>query len=41
MLLIPTGLALMGVAMLATLGRQLRAAVGPPAGRDEVRGDRT
>lgn len=41
MLLIPTGLALMGVAMLATLGRQLRAAVGPSAGRDEVRGDRT
>jgi TRAP-type C4-dicarboxylate transport system permease small subunit len=41
MLLIPTGLALMGVAMLATLGRQLRAAVGPRAGRDEVRGDGT
>lgn len=41
MLLIPTGLALMGVVMLATLARQLRAAVGPPAGRDEVRGDRT
>ena len=40
MLLIPTGLALMGVAMLVALGRQLRAAVGPPAGRDEVRGDR-
>jgi hypothetical protein len=40
MLLIPTGLALMGLAMLVTLGRQLRAAVGPPAGRDEVRGDR-
>lgn len=40
MLLIPTGLALMGLAMLGTLGRQLRAAVGPPGGRDEVRGDR-
>lgn len=40
MLLIPTGLVLMGVAMLAALGRQLRAALGPPAGRDEVRGDR-
>ncbi len=36
MLLIPTGLALMAVAMLATLGRQLRAALGPRAGRDEV-----
>ena len=40
MLLIPTGLALMGVAMLATLGRQLRAARGLAAGRDEVRGER-
>jgi TRAP-type C4-dicarboxylate transport system permease small subunit len=36
MLLIPTGLALMAVAMLTTLGRQLRAALGPRAGRDEV-----
>jgi TRAP-type C4-dicarboxylate transport system permease small subunit len=36
MLLIPTGLALMAVAMLAALGRQLRAALGPRAGRDEV-----
>ena len=36
MLLIPTGLALMAVAMLATLGRQLRAALGPRAARDEV-----
>ena len=40
MLLIPTGLALMAVAMLATLGRQLRAALGPRAGRDEVDGER-
>jgi TRAP-type C4-dicarboxylate transport system permease small subunit len=36
MLLIPTGLALLAVSMLAALGRQLRAALGPPAGRDEV-----
>ena len=36
MLLIPTGLALMAVAMLATLGRQLRAALGPRTARDEV-----
>ncbi len=36
MLLIPTGLALMAVAMLAAFRRQLRAALGPPAGRDEV-----
>ena len=36
MLLIPTGLALMAVAMLATLGRQLRAALGPREGRNEV-----
>jgi hypothetical protein len=40
MLLIPTGLALMAVAMLATLGRQLRAALGPRADRDEVNGER-
>jgi len=36
MLLIPAGLALMALAMLARLGRQVRAAVGPPARRDEV-----
>jgi hypothetical protein len=40
MLLIPTGLALMAVAMLAALGRQLRAALGPRAGREEVDGQR-
>lgn len=40
MLLIPTGLALMALAMLGTLGRQLRAALGPPAGREEVGGER-
>jgi len=40
MLLIPTGLALMAVAMLAALGRQLRAALGPREGRDEVDGQR-
>jgi hypothetical protein len=28
------------VAMLATLGRQLRAALGPRGGRDEVEGQR-
>jgi len=36
MLLIPSGLALMAVAMLAALARQVRAALGPRAGRDEV-----
>jgi len=36
MLLIPAGLALMALAMLARLGRQVRAAVGPRARRDEV-----
>ncbi len=36
MLFIPAGLALMALAMLARLGRQARAAVGPPARRDEV-----
>jgi len=36
MLLIPAGLALMALAMLVRLGRQVRAAVGPPARRDEV-----
>ncbi|PYO30471.1 MAG: hypothetical protein DMD86_13515 [Candidatus Rokuibacteriota bacterium] len=37
MLLIPAGLALMALAMLATLARQVRAALGPPSARDEVR----
>jgi TRAP-type C4-dicarboxylate transport system permease small subunit len=36
MLLIPTGLALMAVAMLGALVAQIRAARGPRAGRDEV-----
>ena len=36
MLLIPAGLALMSVVMLGALRRQVRAALGPPAGRDEV-----
>jgi len=36
MLLIPAGLVLMAGAMTIALGRQLRAALGPPAGRDEV-----
>jgi C4-dicarboxylate transporter DctQ subunit len=36
MLLIPTGLALMGLEMLAALAHQARAAVGPPERRDEV-----
>ncbi len=36
MLLIPAGLALMAGAMVIALGRQLRAALGPSAGRDEV-----
>lgn len=36
MLLIPTGLALMAAAMLAALGRQLRATLGPREGRQEV-----
>lgn len=36
MLLIPTGLALMAVVMLRTLRRQLAAARGPRATRDEV-----
>jgi TRAP-type C4-dicarboxylate transport system permease small subunit len=40
MLLIPLGLALMASAMLSTLGRQLRAALGRPADRDEVLPDR-
>ena len=37
MLLIPAGLALMALAMLAALTRQVRAALGPPSARDEVR----
>lgn len=36
MLLIPAGLLLMALCMAATLRRQLKAALGPPAGRDEV-----
>lgn len=36
MLLIPAGLLLMALCMLETLRRQLRAALGPRAGRDEV-----
>jgi C4-dicarboxylate transporter, DctQ subunit len=36
MLLIPAGLLPMSAAMLGALRRQLRAALGPPAGRDEV-----
>jgi TRAP-type C4-dicarboxylate transport system permease small subunit len=36
MFLIPAGLALMAGAMMIALRRQLRAALGPPAGRDEV-----
>jgi TRAP-type C4-dicarboxylate transport system permease small subunit len=33
---IPAGLALMALAMLGALGRQVRLALGPPARRDEV-----
>lgn len=36
MLLIPTGLALMGLSMVATLARQLRTIRGGGPGRDEV-----
>jgi TRAP-type C4-dicarboxylate transport system permease small subunit len=36
MVLIPTGLALMALEMLVTLGRQVRAAVGQGPGRDEI-----
>ena len=36
MLLIPAGLLLMGLSMIETLRRQVRAALGPRAGRDEV-----
>jgi TRAP-type C4-dicarboxylate transport system permease small subunit len=36
MAFIPAGLALMGLAMLGALGRQVTLALGPPARRDEV-----
>ena len=36
MALIPLGLSLMAIAMLAALVRQVRAGLGPPDGRDEV-----
>ena len=36
MLLIPAGLILMSAVMLGALRRQVRAALGPPAGRDEL-----
>ncbi len=36
MLLIPAGLLLMALCMVQTLGRQVRALLGPRAGRDEV-----
>lgn len=36
MLIIPAGLGLMSLAMLVTLARQLRVALGPRAKRDEV-----
>jgi hypothetical protein len=36
MLLIPAGLLLMSAVMLGALRRQVRAALGPPAARDEV-----
>ncbi len=36
MLLIPAGLLLMALCMIGALGRQLKAALGPRAGRDEV-----
>jgi C4-dicarboxylate transporter DctQ subunit len=36
MLLIPAGLLLMALCMVQTLRRQLKAALGPRAGRDEV-----
>ena len=39
MFVIPAGLGLLALAMLAQLGRQARAAVGPPAARDEVAPD--
>jgi C4-dicarboxylate transporter, DctQ subunit len=36
MLMIPAGLLLMALCMIGTLGRQIKAALGPWAGRDEV-----
>jgi C4-dicarboxylate transporter DctQ subunit len=36
MLMIPAGLLLMALSMVGTLRRQLKAALGPRAGRDEV-----
>jgi len=36
MLLIPAGLGLMALTMLVALGRQVRAALGPPGDCDEV-----
>ena len=39
MLFIPAGLALMALAMVVRLGRQAKAAVGPPTRRDEVAPD--
>jgi len=36
MLLIPAGLLLMALCMAGALRRQLKAALGPRAGRDEV-----
>jgi TRAP-type C4-dicarboxylate transport system permease small subunit len=36
MLMIPTGLLIMALCMAGTLGRQIKAALGPPGGRDEV-----
>jgi C4-dicarboxylate transporter, DctQ subunit len=36
MMLIPAGLILMSAVMLGALRRQVRAALGPPAGRDEL-----
>lgn len=36
MLMIPAGLALMALAMLGALARQVRAAIGPRSARDEV-----
>jgi TRAP-type C4-dicarboxylate transport system permease small subunit len=39
MAFIPAGLALMGLAMLVALGRQVKRALGPAAARDEVAAD--
>jgi len=36
MFVIPAGLVLMALAMLVTLARQVRTALGPPSARDEV-----